>query len=183
MKFIQTGIEGAWIIEPEIIGDDRGSFFRTFDENLFQKTGLKKKFVQHNHSINKKKGTWRGFHYQLPPAAETKLVRCVLGRIFDIVLDLRKGSKTFLQWKGFQLSHENKNQLLIPEGCAHGFVTLEDQSELTYHHTTYYNPRVEAGIRHDDPRIMLKLPVAIENISERDLSFSFLNDEFQGIEL
>src|SRR5690349_9684875 len=99
MKFNQTGIEGAWIIEPEVFGDDRGSFFRTFDEKLFAEVGLKKKFVQHNHSINHRKGTWRGFHFQRSPAVETKLVRCVAGRIFDIVLDLRKGSKTFLQWK------------------------------------------------------------------------------------
>jgi dTDP-4-dehydrorhamnose 3,5-epimerase len=183
MKFIQTGIEGAYLIEPEIARDDRGAFFRTFDENQFADVGVKKKFVQHNHSINFKKGTWRGFHFQLPPAAETKLVRCVHGKIFDIVLDLRKGSQTFLQWKGFELSRENKMQLLIPEGCAHGFITLEDQSELTYHHTAFYDPHAEAGIRNDDPRIMLKLPVAIENISERDRSFAFLGDEFKGLEL
>src|SRR5215203_1949960 len=128
MKFIQTGIHGAWLIEPEVIGDDRGAFFRTFDEKLFAKAGVTEKFVQHNHSINYKKGTWRGFHFQIPPAAEKKLVRCVRGGIFDIVLDLRKGSETFLQWKGFELSAANKKQLLIPEGCAHGFISLEDQS-------------------------------------------------------
>jgi len=183
MKFIQTGIEGAWIIEPELIGDDRGAFFRTFDENLFTTAGLKKKFVQHNHSINYKKGTWRGFHFQRPPASESKLIRCVHGRIFDIVLDIRRGSKTFLQWKGFELSGENKNQFLIPEGCAHGFITLEDQSELTYHHTAFYDPGTEAGIRHDEPLIRLKLPATIENISERDRSFAFLGNEFNGLEL
>lgn len=183
MKFIQTGIGGAWLIEPEVTGDDRGAFFRTFDEKLFAEAGMNKKFVQHNHSINYKKSTWRGFHYQLPPAAEFKLVRCVRGRIFDIVLDLRSGSETFLQWKGFDLSRENKKQLLIPEGCAHGFVTLEDQSELTYHHTMSYQPQSEAGIRHDDPRIRLKLPVPIETISDRDKSFGFLAADFNGIEL
>ena len=183
MKFIQTGIEGAYIVEPEVISDDRGAFFRTFDEKLFAGAGLNRKFVQHNHSINYKKGTWRGFHYQLPPAAETKLVRCVQGSIFDLVLDLRKGSKTFLQWKGFELSRQNKKQLLIPEGCAHGFITLEDLSELTYHHTAYYDVRAEAGIRHDDPRIKLKLPLEIENISDRDRSFAFLRNEFNGLEL
>jgi dTDP-4-dehydrorhamnose 3,5-epimerase len=183
MKFIQTGIEGAYLVEPVVIADDRGEFFRTFDEKLFAVTGLMKKFVQHNHSINYKKGTWRGFHYQLPPTAETKLVRCVRGRIFDIVLDLRRGSGTFMHWKGFELSAENKNQLLIPEGCAHGFITLEDQSELTYHHTMFYTPGSEGGIRHDDPRIKLKLPAAIENISERDQSFHFITDDFKGIAL
>ena len=183
MKFIPTGIAGAWLIEPELNGDDRGAFFRTFDENLFAEKGLKKKFVQHNHSINYKKGTWRGFHYQLPPSAESKLVRCVTGSIYDIVLDLRRGSETFLQWKGFELSGANKNQLLIPEGCAHGFITLEDQSELTYHHTAFYDPTAEAGIRNDDPRISLKLPLAIGIISGRDRAFAFLDDEFNGLEL
>ena len=183
MKLIQTGIAGAWVVVPEVIGDGRGAFFRTFDENIFKEAGLNKKFVQHNYSVNYKKGTWRGFHYQKPPGAESKLVRCVRGRIFDIVLDLRKGSETFLQWKGYELSGENKNQLLIPEGCAHGFITLEDQSELMYHHTAFYNPAAEAGIRHDDPRITLKLPAVIEIISDRDQGFQFLSDDFKGIEI
>ena len=181
MNFTQTEIKGAYLIEPEIFRDDRGEFFRTYDELLFEQTGLKKKFIQFNHSLNYKAGTWRGFHFQLPPKTETKLIRCVAGKIFDVVLDLRKGSPTFLQWKGFELSAENRKQLLIPDGCAHGFVTLEDFSAIIYHHTELYDSAVEAGVRYDDPKINLSLPVAVTVVSERDRSFPYLLSDYKGI--
>lgn len=183
MNFIQAEIEGVYLIETKVRGDDRGEFFRTFDEQLFSEIGFRKKFVQHNHSINFHKGTWRGLHYQLPPMTETKLIQCVKGVVFDVVLDLRKGSKTFLQWKGFELSEKNNMQILIPDGCAHGFVTVEDNSVLVYHHTQCYDKKSEAGIRFDDPRLKLKLPMEITKHSERDLSYPFLTNEFKGIEL
>ncbi|MBK5284696.1 MAG: dTDP-4-dehydrorhamnose 3,5-epimerase [Bacteroidia bacterium] len=182
MNFTRIEIEGVYLVEPNVIVDKRGEFFRTFDEELFSGTGLKKNFVQFNHSVNFLKGTWRGFHYQLPPKTETKLIQCVNGKILDIVLDLRKNSKTFLQWRGFELSAKNKIQVLIPDGCAHGFITLEDNSELIYHHTQFYDAKSESGIRYDDARLNLILPIQITLISDRDKSYPFLTDDFKGIE-
>ena len=172
-----------YIVEPVIHQDDRGEFFRTFDEELFAKAGFKGKFVQHNQSRNFTKGTWRGFHYQIPPSHEIKLIRCIRGKIFDVVLDIRKGSHTFLQWKGFELSDRNTLGLMVPAGCAHGFITLEDNCELIYHHTQFYNPEAEAGIRYNDPVLQLKLPVEVIKISKRDQEFPLLTAEFKGIEL
>ncbi|CAN5401737.1 dTDP-4-dehydrorhamnose 3,5-epimerase [soil metagenome] len=183
MNFIQAEIRGVYLIEPDVVRDERGEFFRTYDEKLFFDMGLKKKFVQHNHSINIKKGTWRGFHFQLPPFTETKLIQCVCGKVYDVVLDLRKGSGTFLQWKGFELSAVNKMQVIIPNGCAHGFLTMEDNSALAYHHTQFYQKETEAGIRFDDPMIKLILPAEMNKISVRDQSYNFLKQDFKGIEL
>ncbi|MEO8087105.1 MAG: dTDP-4-dehydrorhamnose 3,5-epimerase [Bacteroidota bacterium] len=183
MNFIRTEIEGVYLIEPNVLHDDRGEFFRTYDEKLFFDMGFKKKFVQHNHSNNFRKGTWRGFHYQLPPYAETKLIQCVSGKVYDVVLDIRKGSGTFLQWRGFELSALNKLQVIIPEGCAHGFLTMEDDAVLVYHHTQFYNKEAEAGIRFDDPMIKFKMAAEMNKISIRDQSYTFLQPDFKGIDL
>jgi dTDP-4-dehydrorhamnose 3,5-epimerase len=183
MKIIKAEINGVYIVEPAVHQDGRGEFFRTFDVKLFAAAGIEGSFVQHNQSKNFTSGTWRGLHYQLPPSHEVKLIRCIRGKIFDVVLDLRKGSETFLQWRGFDLSEKNMRGLIIPAGCAHGFITLEDNAELIYHHTQFYNPEAEAGIRFNDPAIQLKLPVDVIKISPRDEEFPLLTAGFKGIEI
>ena len=183
MKFTETELKGVYKIEPVVLSDERGEFFRTYDDKLFSGKGFPGKFVQHNHSISFHKGTWRGMHYQNPPMTETKLIRCVSGSVLDYILDLRTGSQTFLKWTSIEISAANNLQLLIPDGCAHGFYSLEDRSALLYYHSQYYDAAAEAGIRYDDPRIGLKLPAAIERISKRDLSFPFLPDDFKGLQL
>ena len=140
-----------------------------------------KEFVQVNVSINHKKGTFRGLHYQLPPFAETKLIRCNKGKVFDVIVDIRKGSETFLQWFGIELSESNMKMLYIPEGFAHGFLTQTDDAQMTYQHTAFYKPGYEAGLRYDDPALGISLPEKPTVISEKDLLQPFINQSFKGI--
>ncbi len=183
MKFTSTDIPGLLVIQAEPFSDQRGQFFRTFAREEFLAHGLDLNFIQHNQATNTKRGTWRGLHFQNPPYTETKLIRCIRGKIWDVVLDLRSGSGTFLKWISFELSAEKKNMLLVPAGLAHGYITLEDNSELIYLHTSSYQPNSEGGIRYDDPRIGLDLPVPVEVISDRDRSYPFLTTNFTGLEL
>ena len=134
-----------------------------------------------NHSFTTSKGTIRGMHYQLPPFREIKMVRCIVGAVFDVIIDIRKGSKTFLQWMGVELTAANKKMLYIPEGFAHGFQTLTDNCELLYHHSEFYNPGAESGIRHDDPLINISWPTPLTVISDRDRTHVLLNESFKGI--
>lgn len=180
MKFEEAYLKDLYIIEPEPYKDERGMFFRTFCKKEFAVAGLEKEFVQINQSINNKKGTLRGLHYQIPPPGDTKLIRCISGRVFDILVDIRKGSKTFLNYFAIELSAENKRMVLITGGFAHGFLTLEDNTQLVYHHTSYYKPELEAGINYKDPKINLILPEAVRVITERDSNIPFLNDQFEG---
>ena len=147
MKFTSTKLSGAYIIELEPIRDERGFFVRMFCKNDFKQIGFGKEIVQINHSLTRKKGAVRGLHYQLPPACETKIIRCVHGAVFDVMIDIRAGSPTFLQWFGMELSESNMRMALIPEGFAHGFQTLAENAELLYHHTAFYSPRAGVKVR------------------------------------
>jgi dTDP-4-dehydrorhamnose 3,5-epimerase len=176
MKFISTKIEDVFIIEPEKKGDDRGWFMRTFDLDLFKENipSFDCNWVQINQSYNKNKYTWRGFHYQMYPFEETKIVRCISGSVLDCVLDLREYSKTYLQTLQIELSSFNNTMLYIPKGCAHGYLTLEDNCELIYFHDEYYNPAFESGVKFDDKKISFTLPFTPKIISDKDCNYSDL---------
>lgn len=170
MKMTPLSLEGAFLVELEPFGDDRGFFSRLFCSREFQSKGLEGKIVQVNNSGSKYKGTLRGLHYQLPPFEETKLVRCIHGKIFDVILDLRPESPTFGKWHGETLTADNRKMLFVPRGCAHGFITLEDNSEIIYLVSEYYSKEAERGIRYDDPRFNIQWPLPPTVISERDRS-------------
>jgi len=158
MKIVNTKIPDVLILEPNLFGDDRGFFFESFNAKVFDAAvGKTVNFLQDNHSKSSK-GVLRGLHYQLAPFAQAKLVRCVVGEVFDVAVDIRKSSRTFGQWVGAHLSAENKRQLWIPEGFAHGFVTLSDQAEFLYKTTNYYAPDCDRGILWDDKDIGIKWP-------------------------
>ena len=178
---IKTKISGVLIIESAPQSDERGGFARIVCKKTFAQAGLNADFAQINQSFNTHAGTFRGFHYQLPPAAESKLVRCIVGKIYDIVIDLRHGSPTLRQWIGVELDAQKGRMLYIPDGCAHGFITLSDNTQLIYHHTGYYVPELEAGIAFNDPGIGVVLPRDIAVISERDRRHPFLPQDFTGI--
>ena len=159
MKIIDTAIADVKIIEPRVFGDERGFFFESFTQNKFEAAiGRAVNFVQDNHSRSLK-GVLRGLHYQLPPHAQAKLVRCTLGEVFDVAVDIRRSSSTFGHWVGVHLSAENKRQLWIPEGFAHGFVTLSDTAEFLYKTTDYYAPQSDACIMWDDADIGIEWPI------------------------
>ena len=157
MEFIQTAISGVVLIKPKLFGDERGFFFFFFKKYLCVANGIGADFIQDNHSKSAK-GVLRGLHYQLDPNAQGKLVRCVSGSVFDVAVDIRKGSPTFGKWVGYELSEENKQMLWIPAGFAHGFVTLEDNTEFLYKTTGEYAPECDRGIRFDDPEIGIVWP-------------------------
>lgn len=170
MQATPTAIPEVVVLEPKVFGDDRGFFFESFNAKAFeQATGLKHEFVQDNHSKSAR-NVLRGLHYQVPPKTQGKLVRVVQGEVFDVALDLRKSSKTFGQWVGEVLSAENKRQLWIPTGFAHGFLTLSDTAEFLYKTTDYYSPEYERCIRWDDPEIGIAWPLtATPVLSAKDL--------------
>ena len=174
MKFTETTFNGLYVIEPELIKDVRGTFARTFCKKEFERINFVKDFVQVNRSFNYKKGTLRGMHYQAPPHAETKLIGCLAGAVFDVAVDLREDSNTYLNWYGIELSGKNMKMLFIPEGFAHGYVTLEDNTELIYHHTEFFDPHFEKRIHYKDPRISINWPVSIDKISDKDNNAPFL---------
>ena len=158
MKVIQTEINDVFIFEPQVFGDDRGFFFESFNQKAFeQATGVTCDFVQDNHSRSAK-GVLRGLHYQLPPAAQGKLVRCVAGEVFDVAVDIRRSSSTFGRWVGVLLSALNKRQFWIPEGFAHGFLTLTDYADFLYKTTDYYAPAQERCIRWNDEQLQISWP-------------------------
>ena len=182
MKFNSTSLKGSYVIDLSPIGDNRGWFARTFSKDVFEKEiGHTKEWVQINHSFTLVKGTIRGMHYQLPPFSEIKLVRCIAGEVFDIVVDLRKASETYLQWFGTILSAENKKMIYVPEGFAHGFQTLSENAELIYHHSEFYNPNAESGIRYNDPAINIKWPLNETGISERDKNHPLIDSNFKAL--
>lgn len=181
MKFIPTPLNGLYVIEIEPISDSRGWFARTFCKNEFEAIGHSKEWVQMNHTYTVKKGTIRGIHFQLPPHEEIKMVRCIAGVVYDVVIDIRKESATFLQWFGMEISATNRKMIYIPEGFAHGFQTLTDNCELVYNHSAFYAPGVEAGIRYDDPEINIQWPLPVSDISQRDSAHPLLNKSFKGI--
>jgi dTDP-4-dehydrorhamnose 3,5-epimerase len=160
MKVIETAIPDLLIIEPTVFGDDRGFFYESYNERKWHEaTGLKTRFVQDNHSRSNR-GVLRGLHYQLSPAAQGKLVRCVVGEVFDVAVDLRRGSPTFGRWEGVHLSAENKRQFWIPEGFAHGFLVLSEFAEFLYKATEYYAPEHERSILWNDPDLAVAWPIS-----------------------
>jgi dTDP-4-dehydrorhamnose 3,5-epimerase len=181
MEFIPTNIQELFVVKLKILSDQRGLFARTFCKKEFEKIGFCKEFVQFNHSFNVKKGTLRGMHFQIPPYGETKLIRCIKGAVYDVAVDLRKNSPTFLQYYGIELTEQNMLSILIPEGFAHGFQTLEDNTALIYHHTQFYTPIADAGIRYDDPMLNINWLLSPVNISEKDKIYPFINQDFNGI--
>ncbi|WP_269920191.1 dTDP-4-dehydrorhamnose 3,5-epimerase [Caldifermentibacillus hisashii] len=177
MKFIKTNLEGVIIIEPKVFGDHRGWFMETYNESEFQENGMDINFVQDNQSFSAAKGTLRGLHYQLNPKAQTKLVRCTKGAIYDVAVDIRKGSPTFGKWFGIELTAENKKQLLIPKGFAHGFMTLTEDVEVQYKVDEFYAPECDRGIIWNDPQIGIEWPMEVKPIlSEKDEKAPLLKD-------
>jgi len=181
MQFFQTPLPNVYEIILESFVDDRGFFTRIFCKNEFAAIGFEKEIVQVNHSFTRKKGIIRGLHYQVRPAAETKIIRCIKGRVFDVIVDLRADSTTFLQWHGVELTRDNMKIVFIPEGFAHGFQTLTDEVELIYHHSGFYNPEFEAGLRFDDPALMIPWPLPVNGISTKDLKYKMLRNDFNGL--
>ena len=172
MKFLETKLPGVFEICLELIHDQRGFFARAWCQEEFSSRGLNSRLVQCNLSGNLRKGTLRGMHFQAAPFAEAKLVRCTRGSIFDVALDLRKDRPTFKQWTRAVLTAQNHRMLFIPEGCAHGFLTLEDDSEVFYQMSESYHPEAAHGFRWDDPAFGIEWPSKAEVISDRDASYA-----------
>ena len=170
MIFTPTPLVGAYLIDLEKKGDDRGFFARAFCEDEFSKHDLVRHFCQVNNSLSAQKGTLRGMHYQLAPWAETKVVRCIRGALYDMILDLRDGSPTFAHSFGAELSAENRRMMYVPKGFAHGFLTLVDDTEAIYFVDEIYSPEHERGIRYNDQRFKLQWPGAPAVISDKDKS-------------
>ncbi len=175
MKFTELPLKGAYLIEIEEKKDERGFFARSFCTKEFENHGITKNFVQCNYSFNKKSGTLRGLHFQTAPYSEDKIVSCMRGKIFDVLVDMRKDSKTYLKWHGEFLSQDNFKSLFIPKGFAHGYQTLEDDSLVFYLTSEFYKPSAENGIGWDDPRVKIKWPECKTRIiSEKDQNLTAL---------
>lgn len=172
MIFRETAIDGVRIVEPELHEDDRGFFARTWDADEFAAHGLNRRLVQASISFNRRRGTLRGLHYQAAPHEEAKLVRCTAGAIFDVAVDLRRGSPTFKGWIGVELSGKNRLALYVPEGCAHGFLTLANDAEVNYQISTAHVAEAARGVRFDDPVFGIGWPGEIVVINERDRSYA-----------
>jgi dTDP-4-dehydrorhamnose 3,5-epimerase len=176
MKFAESPLKDAFVIELEPRLDDRGFFARAWCAKEFEAHGLNPRVVQSNVSYNRRRGTLRGMHYQVAPHEETKLVRCIRGGIYDVIVDLRPGSRTHLQWFGVELTADNRRMLYVPEGFAHGFQTLEDDTEVFYQVTEFYTPGAERGIRWDDPALGIEWPHADGRVlSPKDQSWPALS--------
>jgi len=183
MKINPTSIAGVTIVETEPYSDHRGAFARLFCSEALKEIVGSRQIVQINHSRTKAVGAVRGLHFQRPPHAEMKLVRCLKGRVWDVAVDLRAGSPNLLRWHADELSAENGRMLVIPEGCAHGFQVLEEGSELLYLHTAFYAPPSEGGIRPTDPELGINWPLPVQDLSDRDSSHPLLTSGFPGLML
>jgi dTDP-4-dehydrorhamnose 3,5-epimerase len=181
MTFEETSLKGSFVIKIDCNEDNRGWFARTYCKNEFTQIGFSGEWVQLNHSYTKKKGTIRGMHFQKFPFMEIKLVRCIAGRVMDVIIDLREDSLTFLQYCRVELSAQNKKMIYIPHGFAHGFQCLTGDCELIYHHSEYYQPGFEDGIRYNDPMLNINWETGINDISERDLNHPLLDSNFKGL--
>ncbi len=172
MRFEPLPLEGCFVIDPEPIADERGYFARFFEAETFARRGLESRWAYIAASYNRRAGTLRGLHFQDPPFEEIKLVRCTAGGIHDVVLDLRRGSRTFGRWEAVELSAENRRLLYVAAGLAHGFQTLRDGCEVTYHISAPYRPEAGRGVRWNDPRFGIRWPLPVGAISERDRSYA-----------
>lgn len=174
-------IDGAFALESRVIGDARGHFMRVFCDADLQDVLGGRKVVQSNVSFTATKGSVRGMHYQKAPHAEMKVVRCLSGKVFDVLVDLREGSSTFLKWVGLEL--HGANAVVVPEGVAHGFQTLTDDVSMLYFHTAAYAPDAEGGVRYDDTKVGIEWPLAVAEVSERDKNHPLLVSDFKGLKL
>jgi dTDP-4-dehydrorhamnose 3,5-epimerase len=168
MNFTETKLQGAYLVDIEKLEDERGFFARAWCRTEFESAGLNSRAVQANVSYNHSRGTLRGMHYQIAPYQETKLIRCTRGAIYDVIIDLRTGSPTYKQWIGVELTADNYRMLFVPEDFAHGFQTLQDNTEIAYQVTQFYTPGSEKGIRWNDPAFGIRWPLEVEVISEKD---------------
>lgn len=175
MIFKETKVRGAFVLELERVKDERGFFARSWCQEEFQMHSLVSYLVQANISFSKQKGTLRGIHYQAPPYGEAKVVRCTRGAIFDVIIDLGSESPTYKQWIGVELTADNYRMVYAPEHCAHGFITLEDSTEVTYLVSQFYRRDFEQGVRYDDPAFGVRWPVEVQVISEKDKSWPYVS--------
>jgi dTDP-4-dehydrorhamnose 3,5-epimerase len=175
MIFTETRVKGAYVIDLERRGDHRGYFARAWCQKEFEANGLTARVAQINVSQNKRKGTVRGMHYQLAPYQEAKVVSCTAGAIFDVVVDLRRDSPTFMRWAAAELTVDNRRMLYVPEGCAHGFQTLADETELLYFMSQFYSPQHSRGVRYNDPSFGIEWPLAVASLSDADGSWPDFN--------
>ncbi len=176
MKFQETSVSGALLIEPEAFSDDRGCFMRAYCEKEFNKAGIDLSVVQANLVGSRHRGTLRGMHYQNEPYEEGKLIRCIAGSVFDVVLDIRTGSETYGQWYGAELTGTNRRMLYVPPGCAHGYLTLEDDTEVYYLVSEFYQPGAEQGIRWNDPVFSIDWPIKDDLVmSDKDRAWPDFN--------
>ncbi|MFC3125986.1 dTDP-4-dehydrorhamnose 3,5-epimerase [Pseudoroseomonas globiformis] len=182
MKFNATPLKDAYVIEMEPRGDERGFFARAYCEDEFREAGLVHHYAQVNNSLSVTKGTLRGMHYQLPPASEVKLVRCLRGALYDVIADMRPDSPSYGQWFGVELTEDNRKMLYVPRGFAHGFVTLRENTEAFYMVSDAYMPGGERGLRYDDPHLAIEWPIKPELISEKDQNWPAFDPEYHGVE-
>lgn len=183
MIFNPTKLSGAFTIDVQPFEDTRGFFTRTFCEKEFAGHNLVQHFVQANHSGTHGKGVIRGMHFQRAPFCEVKLVKCVQGSIFDVIIDVRAGSPTFLQWFGAELTAENKRMMYVPKGFAHGFQSLSNYSEITYMVSDFYNKESEGGVRYDEPKVNIEWPLPVSLVSDKDMSIPLIGATFTGVSL
>jgi dTDP-4-dehydrorhamnose 3,5-epimerase len=185
MQLKPTKLDGAFVVESRRLCDDRGWFARVFCADTFAAHGLETRFVQINHSCTRRRGSIRGLHFQLPPAAEVKLIRCTRGAVFDVIVDLRLGSPTLLRWLAVELRATDGRSLYVPRGFAHGFQALTDNAEVTYPTSASYASDHEGGVRWDDPAVGIRWPIAVGDapLSPKDLAWPLIEPGFAGIDL
>ncbi|MBV1870600.1 MAG: dTDP-4-dehydrorhamnose 3,5-epimerase [Gammaproteobacteria bacterium] len=176
MIFVPLELNGAYLIRPKIIKDNRGSFTRSYCKKKFDQLDLSNNFVQHNISQNIKRGTLRGLHFQSKPYMENKVVRCISGSIYDVIVDIRKNSKTYGEWKGFKLTKENQLSLYIPKGFAHGYQALEEDTYLHYLMSEYFHDNSASGICWNDPQLNISWPIDNPTLSDKDIKLPNLRD-------
>jgi len=183
VKIGATPIAGVLLVDLNRRSDARGAFMRVFCEEELAQVLAGRHVVQSNYSCTEKVGTVRGMHFQHPPHAEMKLITCIRGAVWDVAVDLRAGSLTYLQWFAAELSSDRPRLLVIPEGCAHGFQTLQPDSELLYYHTAPYTPVAEEGVRYDDPALGIPWPLPVSEVSQRDRAHPLIAPEFEGLKV
>jgi len=176
MEFNETEIKDLFVILPNVIKDNRGWFLESYKSTIFKQNGIDIKFIQDNHSFSSQKGILRGMHFQNYPHAQTKLIRCTKGSIWDVVIDLRKSSQSYLKWFGIELSEENHKMLLIPQGFAHGFLTLKDNTEVQYKVDNFYNKFSDRSIKYSDPMIGIRWPLMDFKLSDKDRNAPLIID-------
>lgn len=176
MELKETTLKDAYIIQPEVFRDERGFFVETYSKKKFRELGIEADFVQDNHSLSVNKGVLRGLHYQLQPNTQAKLVRVTRGSVYDVIVDLRKNSPTYGKWEGFHLSADNFSMLFVPQGFAHGFCTLEDNTEFQYKCDNYYAPESEGGIIWNDPTLGIDWPIKDPILAEKDKKHPLFKD-------